>query len=87
MVVDYYACIEAQALSVLCSQSLCSQSLGLVFLILMEAQKKKEAALKEAAKQAARDTDTQQSNKEYQTTNTLSRKFAKMRDGLIMLAP
>ena len=53
----------------------------------MEAQKKKEAALKEAAKQATRDNVTTEANKEYQTTNTLSRKFAKMRDGLIMLAP
>ena len=87
MVVDYYACIESQALSVLCSQSLCSQSLGLVFLILMEAQKKKEAALKEAAKQAERDAVTSDAGKEYRTTNTLTRKFAKMRDGLIMLAP
>jgi hypothetical protein len=53
----------------------------------MEAQKKKEAALKEAAKQAAHDAVTSEASKEYRTTNTLTRKFAKMRDGLIMLAP
>lgn len=53
----------------------------------MEAQKKKEAALKEAAKQAERDAVTSDAGKEYRTTNTLTRKFAKMRDGLIMLAP
>ena len=53
----------------------------------MEAKKKKEAALKEAARQAERDSDNKQSKQDYQTTNTLSRKFAKMRDGLTMLAP
>ena len=53
----------------------------------MEAQKKKDEAEEAARLRAKEDEDKARQMKDYYTTNTLSRKFAKMRDGLRMLAP
>ena len=53
----------------------------------MEARKKKEAAEQAARLLAEKDDAAKQQMKDYQITNTLSRKFAKIRDGLSMLAP
>ena len=53
----------------------------------MEARKKKEAAEQAARLRADKDEAAKQQMKNYQITNTLSRKFAKIRDGLSMLAP
>ena len=66
---------------------LCSQNLWLVFLILIEAQKKKEEAAQAAKLQDEKSGAKKALMQEYQTTNTLSRKFVRMRDDLSMLAP
>ena len=53
----------------------------------MEAQRRKEAAAKAAQKVEDQKALDKEKLKAYQTTNTLTRKFAKIRDGLSMLAP
>jgi len=53
----------------------------------MEAQQKKEAAAQAAIVQAKKEQSQMQQHKNYRLTNTLSKKFAKMQDGISTLAP
>ena len=52
----------------------------------MEAQQKREAAAKAAKLQAEQDQVEKLRMKNYQTANTLNRKFVAMRDALTVLA-
>ena len=52
----------------------------------MEAQKKKEAATKAVKLQEEKDKSDKERSKDYQTTNTLSKKFLKQRDAITVLA-
>jgi len=52
----------------------------------VEAKKKKEAAAKAAKLQEEKDKTNKERLQDYQTTNTLNRKFLTQRDALTVLA-